>query len=68
MKITGGCLNVRDTVLNEKVTAIKIYDGVKYTAVSSANCGQIVAVSGLSETYSVHFLFSNFKIKFIYLI
>lgn len=52
MKITGGCLNVRDTILNEKVTAIKIYDGVKYTAVSSANCGQIVAVSGLSETYS----------------
>ena len=51
MKITGGTLNVRDTLLEEKITGIRIYDGVKYNQVQSAFSGQIVAVTGLSSTY-----------------
>lgn len=51
LKITGGILSVRDIVLDEKVTGIRIYDGVKFTAVQTAYPGQIVAVTGLSETY-----------------
>lgn len=51
MKITGGVLNVRDIVLDEKITGIRIYDGVRYTQVQSAYSGQIVAVTGLTNTY-----------------
>lgn len=51
MKITGGSLSVRDTVLDEKITGIRVYDGVKYTQVKTAYPGQIVAVTGLLETY-----------------
>lgn len=51
MKITGGSLSVRDTVLDEKITGIRLYDGIKAVPVQTAHAGQIVAVTGLSETY-----------------
>lgn len=60
MKITGGCLSVKDSVAgvsrssekewNEKVDEIRIYSGAKYEAVQTANQGTICAVTGLSET------------------
>ncbi|MBQ7572995.1 MAG: NYN domain-containing protein [Clostridia bacterium] len=54
MKITGGTLRVRDIIekYGEKINEIRIYSGKKYLAVSQAYQGDVVAVSGLSKTYS----------------
>lgn len=50
-KITGGNISVRDVILGEKITGIRIYDGVKYTQVQTAFSGQIVALSGLTQSF-----------------
>lgn len=51
LKITGGTLNVKDTVLfdgkNEKINNIRIYSGEKFTSVEEAVAGSICAVTGL---------------------
>ena len=54
MKILGGELKNRAVLDNsgEKVTAIRIYSGAKFTAVDTAVSGQTVAVAGLSKTYA----------------
>ncbi len=61
MKITGGCLRVKDTLTNdcddesklwkEKVDQIRIYSGEQYSTVNEVNAGTICAVTGLSKTY-----------------
>ena len=51
MKLTGGSLSVRDTLDDEKITGIRIYDGIKYTNIQTALPGQIIAVTGLTNTY-----------------
>lgn len=60
VKLTGGELAVRSTLkyrdLNgteheEKITQIRIYNGMKFTSVDRARAGQICALLGLSETY-----------------
>lgn len=57
MKITGGELKVRDLIryrdekgsaLEEKVSQIRLYSGMKYEAVERAVPGQVCAVLGLS--------------------
>jgi len=62
MKITGGCLNVRDTLTNkradtpeenvwsEKISQIRLYSGAKYTTVDRVSAGTVCAVTGLSFT------------------
>ena len=54
MKITGGCLQVKDSITNgvweEKVHQIRIYSGLKYEAVNEAETGSVCAVTGLSMT------------------
>lgn len=64
MKITGGCLRVKDTVSNiragmqkeavwtEKVNEIRLYSGQRMTAVQEATPGCVCAVTGLSRTYA----------------
>ncbi len=56
MKITGGCLKVKDTIKvgdeTEKVNEIRLYSGEKYKTLDVAEVGTICAVSGLSKTYS----------------
>ena len=67
MKITGGCLKVRETLTGsrlftgksgkegeweEKVNQIRIYSGEKFEAVSEAAAGMICAVTGLTETFA----------------
>lgn len=54
MKILGGELKNRAVLdtSGEKVTAIRIYSGAKFTAVDTAVSGQTVAVAGLSKTYA----------------
>jgi len=66
MKITGGCLKVRDVLVHEglagtnedgqeqqeeKVNQIRIYSGVKFEAVQEAGAGTICAVTGLTKSY-----------------
>ena len=59
MKITDGSLNVRSVLryvnqkgdtLEEKAVQLRRYSGEKFTAVDTAQAGQTVAVTGLSET------------------
>ena len=61
MKVTGGSLKVR-SVLNyvnqkgeareEKTVQLRLYSGDKFTSPEEVSAGQLVAVTGLSETYS----------------
>lgn len=60
MKITGGTLTARDEIryltadgrkLSEKISSLRLYSGEKYEQIDSAAAGEIVAVSGLSETF-----------------
>ena len=54
MKITSGCLRVRDTLQgngwDEKVTQLRSYSGAKFTPVEEALPGDVVAVTGLTRT------------------
>lgn len=50
MKITGGSLKVRDDI-GQKVSAIRLYSGEKYENIPEAFQGQVVAVTGLENTY-----------------
>ncbi len=55
MKITGGTLKARDIIekdtWSEKVNEIRIYSGVKYQSVGSAEPGDVCAVTGLTKTF-----------------
>ena len=50
LKVTGGCLKVRDLIGDEKIDQIRIYNGEKFEAVKEAASGTICAVTGLSGT------------------
>ena len=61
MKITGGRLTVKQLltgldesgeVWEEKAEQLRIYSGVKYRAVDSAEAGTVCAVTGLTRTHS----------------
>lgn len=64
LKVTGGCLRVRDKIeykahggdeakglLIEKIDQIRKYSGEKYEMADVAEAGEIVAVTGLSSTF-----------------
>ncbi|MCH5275772.1 MAG: TetM/TetW/TetO/TetS family tetracycline resistance ribosomal protection protein [Lachnospiraceae bacterium] len=66
LKVTGGCLRVRDTLRGriadagaegeaqeweEKVTGLRLYSGEKYEALQEAPAGIVCAVTGLSHTF-----------------
>ena len=50
MKVLSGSISVREQISDEKITSIRIYDGEKFTTVSEALPGQVVAVTGLTST------------------
>jgi small GTP-binding protein len=63
LKVTGGCLKVRDLISSpqtrkedgeefpeEKVDQIRIYSGTKYQTVPEVPAGKVCAVTGLSHT------------------
>lgn len=52
MKITGGMLKVKDTILDEKINQIRIYSGEKFRTESSVDAGTVCAVAGLAKTYA----------------
>ncbi len=49
LKITGGSLKVKDTLLNEKVNEIRLYSGDKYESVGVVTAGDICAVTGIKD-------------------
>ena len=61
IKVTSGCLKVKDLLLGrdrrkekdweEKINQIRIYSGAKFETVNQAERGMICAVTGLSQTY-----------------
>ena len=54
LKVTGGCLRVKDTLpsakntAGEKVQQIRVYSGEKFTAADAAPAGTVAAVTGVS--------------------
>ena len=55
LKITGGKLSARMIIPecnDEKIDQIRFYNGEKYEAKGEAYAGEVVAVTGLSESYS----------------
>jgi len=53
LKVTGGALKVRMALPGgEKITQIRLYNGVKYQAVEEVPAGTIAAVTGLSQSYA----------------
>lgn len=71
MKITGGCLHVKDSLSGgegearweEKVNQIRIYSGAKFEAVSEADSGTVCAVTGLTKTYAGEGLGAEKEVK-----
>ncbi len=60
VKITGGSLKVRAPLrylsergeaMEEKVTAIRVYSGEKFSAAEEADAGSVCAITGLSATW-----------------
>ncbi len=51
LKITGGALKVRSQIEEDKITQIRFYSGDKYTASDEAAAGDIVAVTGLTQSW-----------------
>ena len=49
MKITGGCLKVKDVLGGEKANQIRIYSGEKYETRNEADAGMVCAVTGLTK-------------------
>src|SRR5574344_1445173 len=61
LKITGGGLNVRAPLtyqnpkgetVEEKVLQLRAYSGDKFTATETAEAGELIAVTGLSQTFA----------------
>ena len=53
LKITGGTLHVRDKLQSgEKITQIRLYNGVKFQTVDAVTSGMVCAITGLSKTYA----------------
>lgn len=52
-KVTGGNLKAKSELLpGEKINEIRIYNGEKYQVVDQVKAGSVVALTGLSSTYS----------------
>ncbi|MBR3786890.1 MAG: TetM/TetW/TetO/TetS family tetracycline resistance ribosomal protection protein [Firmicutes bacterium] len=62
MKVTGGTLKTKEEIvtgsdssdkeMSEKVEQIRMYSGTKFSAVDSAAAGDVIAVTGLKDTYA----------------
>ncbi len=52
LKITGGSLKVRSLIGEEKIQAIRLYSGDKFTTAEEVPAGTLCAVTGLSTSYA----------------
>ena len=50
LKVTGGTLRVRDTVGEEKISQIRLYQGAKFSPADEVPAGGVCAVMGLAAT------------------
>lgn len=49
VKITGGRINVKDEIGEEKVDQIRLYEGNKYTLINTATAGDVCTLKGLKN-------------------
>ncbi len=54
LKINGGTLKNRSVIDNsgDKITQVRVYNGVKFTTPEQVEAGQLCAVAGLSKSYA----------------
>ncbi len=52
LKVTSGCLRVKDVINEEKINQIRVYNGDKYEAVNVVYPGEVCAVMGLEAVNS----------------
>ena len=50
LKVTGGALRVRDSIGEEKISQIRLYQGAKFTTADEVGAGGVCAVMGLAHT------------------
>lgn len=50
LKVTGGCLHVKDFLGEEKINEIRIYSGEKFENLKEISAGKICTVTGLKES------------------
>ncbi|MCR5785961.1 MAG: TetM/TetW/TetO/TetS family tetracycline resistance ribosomal protection protein [Eubacterium sp.] len=51
-KIESGQISVKELIGEEKLNQIRIYNGVKYENVNTAEAGDVVCFAGLNDTYA----------------
>lgn len=51
VKITGGSLKVKSLLEGEKINEIRAYSGTKYQPLQEAFAGEVVALTGLNNTF-----------------
>lgn len=51
LKLTGGVLKAREVINDEKITEIRAYSGERYEVLKEACAGDIVAVTGIKESF-----------------
>ena len=52
LKLTGGRLRPKETLLGEKIHELRSYQGEKYTVLPQAEAGELVAATGLNQVKS----------------
>ena len=52
IKLSGGRIEVKDSINDEKINQIRSYDGDRYIAKNFAGAGDIIAVTGLNKVYA----------------
>ncbi len=52
VKITGGTLHTKDTINEEKVDQIRLYNGTNYEMLKNAEAGMVVSLKGLEHLES----------------
>lgn len=51
VKILGGKLKAKTELNDEKINQIRLYNGEKFTTITEAEAGDVVALTGLSKSY-----------------
>ena len=52
IKMTGGCLKVKEVIGEEKADQIRFYSGVQFRTETEAVAGEVCAITGLEATYA----------------
>ena len=58
-KILSGSINVKDTINNNKINEIRLYNGNKYTNIKQATVSDIVSLIGINDAISNTYLSNN---------